>query len=268
MSPAQTSNTANNAINSQARSTEALVVDIVNGANVVRVVGHSSSLGAQSVLAGLLSSISRFVVETKKERKVAMDYNQWVQLAESSQLAHHEQRPASSLDDWAKDRSNNAPQSASSPVSNSSPTLDININEFTTLGDLGGMLSFSCVASVGANALMDLSDIPASSTAAPSSPQQSFYAPFQHNGFFVPSPYTTMAYGTTPWSSQNPLPLSNYSSLNGATTSSASSSSSTQQSTQQQQQQQPSKQPSQQHQSTSQPMIIECVTAIFSDLKS
>jgi hypothetical protein len=140
VSPAQTSNTANNAINSQARSTEALVVDVVNSANVVRVVGYSRRWVHTVYSPACFPSIcSR---DKKKERKVAMDYSQWVQLAESSQLAHHEQRPASSLDDWAKDRSSNAPQSAASPVSNASPTLDININEFTTLGDLGGMLSF------------------------------------------------------------------------------------------------------------------------------
>lgn len=69
----------------------------------------------------------------KKKEKRKMDYNQWVQLAETSQIGQHEQRTSSSLDDWVKDRPNN---------SSSSPTaLDININEFTTLGDLGGKLS-------------------------------------------------------------------------------------------------------------------------------
>jgi protein phosphatase 1 regulatory subunit 10 len=195
-----------------------------------------------------------------------MDYNQWVQLAETSQLGQHEQRTSSnSLDDWVKDRPNNPSNSTTSP-----PTLDININEFTTLGDLGGKLFIKTAynMTMGANILMDLSDIQASSTNVPSSPQ-SFYAPFQHNNFFVPAPYTTMAYGTTPWPTQNHLPLSNYSSLNGATTSLTPSSSTQSSTLQQQQQQQPpkqqSQQPLQQHQSTPQPMMIEYVHAISSD---
>lgn len=79
-----------------------------------------------------MGSVLESLTEKKKERKkVAMDYNQWVQLAESSQIAQHEQRSSSSLDDWVKDRPSNPSQSA--------PPLDI--NEFTTLGDLGGKLS-------------------------------------------------------------------------------------------------------------------------------
>lgn len=174
-----------------------------------------------------------------------MDYNQWVQLAESSQLAHNDQRSPSTLDDWVKDRPTN-------------PSLDININEFTTLGDLGGkLLSFKLFIQLWALIpSMDLSDIQAAAAAVPSSPQ-SFYAPFQHSNFFATTPYPTMAYGST-WSSQNHLPLSNYSSLNGATTSSSSTQSSSQQQ-QPQQLPQPSKQPSQQHPSTTQPMMIEYV---------
>jgi hypothetical protein len=67
-------------------------------------------------------------------------YTQWVQLAESPQLVQHEQRPSpSSLDDWAKDRSNNASRSAgaASPIP-ANTTLDI--SDFTTLGDMGGEL--------------------------------------------------------------------------------------------------------------------------------
>jgi protein phosphatase 1 regulatory subunit 10 len=88
---------------------------------------------------------------------------------------------------------------------------------------------------------------------------QNFYNQYVNPGFFVQAPYNAMAYGT-PWPSSNPVPLSNYSSLNGAT----SSSSQQQQQQSPQQQQQPPlqqlQQPQQQsHPSTSQHMMIESV---------
>jgi len=80
------------------------------------------------------------------------------------------------------------------------------------------------------------------------SSSQSFY-PYQ-TGFFlptsVPGPYNAMPYGST-WVNHS-LPLSNYSSLNGATSVNSSMSTSQQQPQQQLQQQKPS---------SPQPMMIE-----------
>jgi hypothetical protein len=86
------------------------------------------------------------------------------------------------------------------------------------------------------------------SSSISSPPPQPFYGnSFQANNFFLPSavpgPFNAMAYGAG-WSNQSSqVPLSNYSSLNGATTNSAGSSS------------------QQQHSQQSPPpqMMIECV---------
>ncbi|EED79321.1 predicted protein [Postia placenta Mad-698-R] len=91
---------------------------------------------------------------------------------------------------------------------------------------------------------MDLSDfglgdlsVPSSSSSSVSTPSTSYFGfPQQH--FFLPSApgsYNTVAYGTTQWSNPTPqLPLSSYSSLNGATSATSASSLSQQQQQQQQ----------------------------------
>ncbi|PPQ81083.1 hypothetical protein CVT25_014546 [Psilocybe cyanescens] len=127
-------------------------------------------------------------------------------------------------------------------ISNSS-TNTTDISDFTTLTDLAG---------------------PSSS--------QPFYQPY--GNYYIQAPFTTMAYGT-PWPTT--VPLSNYSSLNGATTSSSSQSQQQQQQQQQQPQQQQQQSPQQQHQSpqipqqqiqlqnhssTSQHMIIDPVLTL------
>jgi protein phosphatase 1 regulatory subunit 10 len=194
-------------------------------------------------------------------------YNQWVQsqqlLPESPQHAqhvHHDGRPAPGLvDEWPKERP--APSAQSGGVGSpppATPTLDM--SDFTTLGDIGGKHTLppcpvalcTSLYEIQVARLKLITHYAAPPTSAPSlsSPPQSFYAPFQHNNFFVASPYNTMAYGAS-WSPQPQVPLSNYSSLNGATTSSSGSSSS---SSQQHQQRQQSPQPQQ--------MMIEYVVAM------
>ena len=96
-----------------------------------------------------------------------------------------------------------------------------------------------------------------SSSSILSGSPQSFYGQY---GYFMQSPYNTMAYGS-PWPPPAPVHVSNYSTLNGATTSSSTSSStqSQQQPAQQTLQQSPTTQQSQQqpHPSTTNHMIIE-----------
>ncbi|KAF9458016.1 hypothetical protein BDZ94DRAFT_1271762 [Collybia nuda] len=165
-------------------------------------------------------------------------YTQWVQQPQllSDPSHQHETRPSATLaDDWPKDRSTTTATTgaAGSPIAGGGTAMDI--SDFTTLGDMGGATT---------------------STPSLSSPPQTFYTPYS-NSYFVQSPYT-MSYGSA-WPG---LPLSNYSSLNGATTSSSAGSSS-----QQQQQMQPTLQPkpqsqpqsqlSQSHQATPQPMLID-----------
>lgn len=83
---------------------------------------------------------------------------------------------------------------------------------------------------------------------------QSFYSQY---GYFMQSPYNTMAYGS-PWPPPAPVPVSNYSTLNGATTSSSTSSPTQSQQQPAQPQQSPTPQQSQQpHPSTTNHMIIE-----------
>ncbi|THH13327.1 hypothetical protein EW146_g6870, partial [Bondarzewia mesenterica] len=68
--------------------------------------------------------------------------------------------------------------------------------------------------------LGDLS-VPQASSSSLASPSNSFFN-FAQNYFSVPGPYNAMGYGTTSWSNQpGQVPLSTYSTLNGATTSTA-----------------------------------------------
>lgn len=164
-------------------------------------------------------------------------------IPEQQQHVQHEQRtqPTSIVDDWAKDRSNPIPQSgsaASPPMA--SPTIDM--SDFTLGGDFSGSTNSSILS------------------ASP----QAFYGQY---GYFMQSPYNTMAYGS-PWPPPAPVPVSNYSTLNGATTSSSTSSTT-------QSQQQPAQQPLQQspmtttqqsqqqpHPSTTNHMIIDPVLTL------
>ncbi|KAF8966411.1 hypothetical protein BDZ97DRAFT_682188 [Flammula alnicola] len=169
-------------------------------------------------------------------------YTQWLQ---ASQIP--EEPRASVADDWSKDRlpqQTMPPQSQSSvpPSSIASPTMDM--SDFTTLADLGGPTNASILS------------------ASP----QSFYSQYVTPGYFLQSPYTTMAYGT-PWPAPAPVPLSNYSSLNGATTSSSTSQPQPQQQqqaqqSQQQQPQQHQQQPQQSHPSTSNHMVIDPILSM------
>ncbi|KAH0839546.1 hypothetical protein J3R83DRAFT_432 [Lanmaoa asiatica] len=129
--------------------------------------------------------------------------NQWPQNVPDPQHVHVDGAPPSN-DDW-KDRS--APNTSAGGSAAAQPSLD--------LSDFG------------------LGDIPGPSTATSiSPPPQSYYAhPYQ--SFYistVPAPYNAMAYGSLSWPNASaPLPLSSYSTLNGATTSSLSQPSTSQQ---------------------------------------
>ncbi|PFH50568.1 hypothetical protein AMATHDRAFT_75551 [Amanita thiersii Skay4041] len=145
-------------------------------------------------------------------------YTQWVQhsqlLPESSQHAQHDARaPAALVDDWTKDRSTSTAQTGA--VGSSHPaTTTLDMSDFT-LADLGGS---------------------STSTSSIASPTQSYFTSFPHSSYYLPASYTQIPYGAS-WSTVT-VPLSNYSTLNGATSSSSSSSSppSTSQTPQQQQQ--------------------------------
>ncbi|KAG6878343.1 hypothetical protein C0993_008101 [Termitomyces sp. T159_Od127] len=93
--------------------------------------------------------------------------------------------------DWTKDRQSNPPAN----------TAELDIPDFS------------------------LSDMPVPSTSTTSS--QQFFSYPQQNYFAIPAPFNTMAYGSSSWptTTQSHVPLSNYSTLNGATTSAATSAS-------------------------------------------
>lgn len=80
-----------------------------------------------------------------------------------------------------------------------------------------------------------MTEFPIAATPALLASPQTFYSQLtqSHNQYFLPS-YPTLAYGNSTWS---PIPLSNYSTLNGAT--SSSNTPVTQPSSQQPQQQSP-----------------------------
>ncbi|KIL67411.1 hypothetical protein M378DRAFT_159842 [Amanita muscaria Koide BX008] len=128
-------------------------------------------------------------------------YTQWAQhpqlLPDSPQHvqhSHHDPRPSGPLvDDWPKDRSTPTAQTSGTGSSHNATTLDL--SDFTTLGDIGAP--------------------PASSSSSIASPTQSFFASYPHGNYFS---YNQIPYGS-PWPTTS-VPLSNYSTLNGATTSS------------------------------------------------
>ena len=179
-------------------------------------------------------------------------YSSWPpSIPEQQQHVQHERaQPTPIVDDWAKDRSNPIPQSgsvASPPMA--SPTIDM--SDFTLGGDFSGQSQMNPPA-IDSQFCFQGSTNSSILSASP----QSFYGQY---GYFMQSPYNTMAYGS-PWPPPAPVPVSNYSTLNGATTSSSTSSTqSQQQPAQQPLQQSPTTQQSQQqpHPSTSNQMIIE-----------
>jgi protein phosphatase 1 regulatory subunit 10 len=174
-------------------------------------------------------------------------------IQESSPHLHHEGRHTST-DDW-KDRVTPTGHStgAASPPPTQPPALDL--SDFG-LGNITGKRVFerSCERGQRFSSSLQVATLIAyhigsspSGSSSISPPPQPFYGnSFQANNFFLPSavpgPFNAMAYGAG-WSNQSSqVPLSNYSSLNGATTGSAGSSSSSLSQQQQQQQQQQSQQ--------------------------
>ncbi|KIJ70622.1 hypothetical protein HYDPIDRAFT_122657 [Hydnomerulius pinastri MD-312] len=122
--------------------------------------------------------------------------NQWPQNVTDTQHVHVDGRQTSN-DDW-KGRATPNGGAGAGVSGTAQSTLD--------LSDFG------------------LGDIPGPSTSnSISPPPQSYYAhPYQsYYVSAVPGPYNAMAYGTMSWANQpTPLPLSSYSTLNGATTTS------------------------------------------------
>lgn len=182
-------------------------------------------------------------------------YSQWLHqqpqqlLAESTQQSHPEVRPSSSsLDDWAKAATPNGQAGAVSSPHAATASMDLN----DLMSDIGGESWSRVLQWNRAHGALISGSSAAGSTL---SPTQSFYAPFQHN-YFAPAPYNSIPYGTS-WSAQpSHVPLSNYSSLNGATSTTPTSNPST--SSASQQPQHPPQQLQQQQQSPPpQPMMIE-----------
>ncbi|KAG6918492.1 hypothetical protein DXG01_013852 [Tephrocybe rancida] len=115
--------------------------------------------------------------------------------------------------DWSKDRSPTVPPSSGTESTLAAAASALDMSDFT---------------------LTDMAVPSGSSSSLSTTPQQFFSYP-PHSYFTVQSPYNTMAYGSPTWPTQSHVPLSNYSSLNGATTSSTPSSSSPASSSQPQQ---------------------------------
>ncbi|KAG6811795.1 hypothetical protein H0H92_005811 [Tricholoma furcatifolium] len=147
-------------------------------------------------------------------------YTQWVQ--QQPQLL-----PDQHDSDWSKDRSTQSTTAESSLAA----AAALDIADFA-LNDISGATPAK--------------SLPSTSNAPLSPPTQSFF-PYQTthaHGYFVQAPYNTMAYGASSWQPQTHVPLSNYSSLNGATTS-ATPSTSTSSTPQQQQHSPPASSPPQ-----------------------
>ncbi|KAJ7265938.1 hypothetical protein B0H12DRAFT_1100197 [Mycena haematopus] len=139
---------------------------------------------------------------------------------------HHPVHASPPTQDWQKQ---SAPHTgpggaAASTQAPHQPPLDL--SDFTSLADLSGVAAAHIPRNPSLNGLPAAS-APSTSAASPPSAQSSFY-PFStgHSGFYGAgtSPYYS-PWGTSVQSAQSsdPIPLSNYSTLNGATISSAAS---------------------------------------------
>ncbi|KAJ7122949.1 hypothetical protein C8R44DRAFT_785006 [Mycena epipterygia] len=139
---------------------------------------------------------------------------------------HHSPPPAQ---EWSKQQQGTGVTAASPQPPHQQPTLDL--SDFTSLPDLAG----ASAAHIHPNPRSERAPAPSapSTSAASPPPAQSSFYPFNHPGFYGGSPYYASAWPTTqPSQSPDPIPLSNYSTLNGATSANTASSSQQQQSSQ------------------------------------
>ena len=187
------------------------------------------------------------IVEEKTDEFPTMDMftnsNAWLQQQQQQQQPqqqaqssdpHPVQRPSVDWKEPSTSGGNNAPPSTQG---------NIDLSDFG-LGDLSGEHHQSLIPYV----LYDTFSAPQQSPSL-SSPPPFFGFPQHYFLSTLPGPYNAMGYGTSSWSNQpGQVPLSNYSTLNGATTSNPTP---------------------QSQQSSSQQMIIECaVSFYFSQLSS
>jgi protein phosphatase 1 regulatory subunit 10 len=147
--------------------------------------------------------------------------------------SHHEGRPLSA-DAW-KERASSAGTTAGVTQSPTTSQTTLDLSDFTNLADVPGehvlpsaymlYVTRSRDKAQVCDAYVRLAAIPHPTSVSP--PAQPFFGSFQHNGFFLQSPtasYNVMPYGSSGWNQTPQLPLSNYSSLNGATSSAAGAS--------------------------------------------
>ncbi|KAF7330885.1 hypothetical protein MVEN_02428000 [Mycena venus] len=160
----------------------------------------------------------------------------WLQPESPHHPVHHSPPPTQ---DWQKQGvpQNGPGSSAASPqATHQQPTLDL--SDFTTLADLPGVSAAPIPRNPSLNGLAATSTSSTAASSPPSAPS-SFYSFTGHPGFYgngASSYYVSPWAATQPSQSPDPIPLSNYSTLNGATSTNTASSS------QQQQQQQQSSQ--------------------------
>jgi len=112
-------------------------------------------------------------------------------------------------------------------LSDGRPSSSTSWKEDTTGGDGAEVgTSASGQPSIDMNDFgIDLNAVPSNSTAM-SPTSQAFYShPYSQHNYFMPGPFNAMPYGSMQWANQS-LPLSNYSSLDGATSAAPSSQSS------------------------------------------
>ncbi|TFK64898.1 hypothetical protein BDN72DRAFT_889470 [Pluteus cervinus] len=139
-------------------------------------------------------------------------YNEWLQRQQPEPSQHvqqlqppppHDPRPAVVLDDWVKDRPTPTSQSATAQSPQPlSTTLDM--SEFTTLDEIPGPT---------------IPNPPPSQTL---SPTPRFYSQYATTPYYTAAPFNAIPYG--PWTVSTHIPLSSYSSLDGATSTSSSTS--------------------------------------------
>lgn len=151
-------------------------------------------------------------------------FNQWVaaQIPEATHqqsISHNgvAQHEAARELDWSKDRTLQSPPV--NGVSVQSPTLttpSLDLNDFASLGDLSSELLIEFTSEPDRRADNFFSE---PGTTAPLSPSV-FLNPYLYQSL---SPYNAIPYGAAWTTTPSHIPVSNYSSLNGATTAPASS---------------------------------------------
>lgn len=146
----------------------------------------------------------------------------WLHPQDPQSVLNDQRSPAGVEPSW---KDSNSPPGANGQASSSAQHPALDLGEFDIAS--GELINPNPRANLTRQtALSHHVPSASSSSSASSAPSQAY--PYQQYNYYVPGPYNSTPYGSTQWNPAS-VPLSSYSSLNGATTSNGQSPSSMQQ---------------------------------------